>query len=323
MHIFVTGGAGYIGSVCVEELLNAGHEVTVFDNLCEGHRSAVDARATFIKGDLASYEHIMQSLKQAAPDAVMHFAGASLVPESMVNPSKHFRSNVGNGMNLLDAMVETGVKRIIFSSSCAIFGAPDRVPMTEDLLVRPLSPYGQSKAMFENMLKWYDQIHGIQYVALRYFNAAGATEKHGEHHRKETHLIPNILFVALGKKENVEIYGTDYMTPDGSCVRDYIHIVDLASAHMLALQCRQSVCFNLGSGDGYTVRQVIDACRKVTGHAIPSMDRPRRPGDPPKLVAASKKISAELGWKPSFPKLQDIVASAWSWHKAHPDGYED
>ncbi len=323
MHIFVNGGAGYIGSICVEEMLNAGHQITVFDNLSEGHRSAVDPRAAFVQGDLADLGQISHALKQAAPDAVMHFAAASLVPESMVNPSKYFRNNVANGINLLDAMVEAGVRRIVFSSTCAIFGTPDRVPMTEDLPVKPLSPYGQSKAMFEAMLKWYEQIHGIQHVNLRYFNAAGASGNYGEHHRRETHLIPNVLAVALGKKEQVEIYGTDYLTPDGTCVRDYIHIVDLANAHMLALQCHQSVSFNLGSGDGYTVRQVIEACRKVTGHPIPAAERPRRPGDPPKLVASSKKISAELGWKPKFTKLHDIVASAWTWHKAHPDGYSD
>jgi UDP-glucose 4-epimerase len=323
MKIFVIGGAGYIGSICVEELLNADYQVTVFDNLSEGHRNAVDPRAAFVQGDLASYEHVRDALKATEPEAVMHFAAASLVPESMVNPSKYFRNNVANGINLLDAMVECGVRKIVFSGSCAIFGAPDRVPMTEDLPVRPLSPYGQSKAMFEAMLRWYDQIHGLQYVSLRYFNAAGASERFGEHHRRETHLIPNILAVALGRKDHVEIYGTDYMTPDGTCVRDYIHILDLASAHILALQCRQSACYNLGCGDGYTVKQVIDACRKITGHPIHAIERPRRPGDPPKLVASSKKIAAELGWKPRFNRLQDIVASAWAWHKAHPNGYED
>ena len=321
MHIFVTGGAGYIGSICVEELLNAGHRVTVFDNLSEGHRSAVDTRAAFVQGDLANLPDIRDALKFAAPDAVMHFAANALVPESMVNPSKYFRNNVANGINLLEAVVEAGVKRIIFSSTCAIFGAPDRVPMTEELPIKPLSPYGQSKAMFENMLRWYDQIHGIHHVNLRYFNAAGASERFGEHHRRETHLIPNVLAVALGKKEHVEVYGTDYLTPDGTCVRDFIHIADLASAHILALQCRQSASYNLGCGDGYTVKQVIDTCRKVTGHSIQVVERPRRPGDPPKLVASSKKISAELGWKPRFSRLQDIVASAWGWHKAHPNGY--
>lgn len=323
MKIFVVGGAGYIGSICVEEMLNTGHQVTVFDNLSEGHRAAVDPRAAFVQGDLASYADISAALKAAAPEAVMHFAAASLVPESMVNPSKYFRNNVANGINLLDAMVEHGIKKFVFSGTCAIFGTPDRVPMTEDLPVRPLSPYGQSKAMVENMLKWYDQIHGIQYVSLRYFNAAGASEKFGEHHRRETHLIPNVLAVALGTKDHVEIYGTDYLTPDGTCVRDYIHILDLAQAHMLALQCRQSVCYNLGCGDGYTVKQVIDTCRKVTGHPIHAIERPRRPGDPPKLVASSKKISVELGWKPRFNKLHDIVASAWAWHKSHLNGYPD
>ncbi len=323
MKIFVVGGAGYIGSICVEEMLNTGHKITVFDNLAEGHRSAVDPRATFVHGDLGNHAELSAALKAAAPEAVMHFAAASLVPESMVNPSKYFRNNVANGINLLDAMVENGVKKIVFSGSCAIFGTPDRVPMTEDLPVRPLSPYGQSKTMVEQMLRWYDSIHGIQYVSLRYFNAAGASERFGEHHRRETHLIPNILAVALGKKDHVEIYGADYMTPDGTCVRDYIHISDLAQAHVLALKCRASTCYNLGSGDGYTVKQVVEACRKITAHPIPAIERPRRPGDPAKLVASSKKISLELGWKPRFNKLYDIVGSAWAWHKTHPDGYPD
>ncbi|MBI5397317.1 MAG: UDP-glucose 4-epimerase GalE [Verrucomicrobia bacterium] len=323
MKIFVVGGAGYIGSICVEEVLNAGHQVTVFDNLSEGHRSAVDPRAAFVQGDLANYAEISAALKAAVPEAVMHFAAASVVPESMVNPSKYFHNNVANAIHLLDAIVEHGIKKFVFSGTCAIFGTPERVPMTEDLPVRPLSPYGQSKAMVEQMLRWYDQIHGVQYVSLRYFNAAGASEKFGEHHRRETHLIPNVLAVALGTKDHVEIYGTDYLTPDGTCVRDYIHIIDLAQAHILALQCRQSACFNLGCGDGYTVKQVIDTCRKVTGHPIHAIERPRRPGDPPKLVASSKKISSELGWKPRFNKLQDIVASAWAWHKTHLNGYPD
>ena len=323
MKIFVCGGAGYIGSICVEELLNAGHEVTVFDNLSKGHRDAVDARAAFVNGDLADVEQTRQALRAAGSEAVMHFAAHSLVPESMVHPSKYFRNNVANGINLLDAMVDCGVKRIVFSSTCALFGTPDRVPMTEELPVRPLSPYGQSKAMFEQMLRWYEQIHGIQYVNLRYFNAAGASQQFGEDHRPETHLIPNVLAVALGKREQVEIYGTDYLTPDGTCVRDYIHIVDLAAAHILALQSRQSVSYNLGSGDGYTVKQVVEACRRVTGLPIPAVERPRRPGDPAKLVASSKKIASELAWKPKFPKLTDIVASAWAWHRAHPDGYAD
>src|SRR5438094_918814 len=246
MKILVVGGAGYIGSVCAELLLDEGHGVTIFDNLSEGHRRAIDPRAEFIEGDLQDRQSLEKGLAKQRPDAVMHFAANALVGESMQNPSKYFRNNVASGVNLLDAMIEHGVKRLVFSSTCAIFGPPDRVPIDETLPQRPINPYGESKLMFEKILRWYDEIHGLKFVALRYFNAAGATEKFGEDHRIETHLIPNILKVALGQKEHVEIFGTDYETPDGTCVRDYIHIVDLAQAHMLALGAEQSACYNLG-----------------------------------------------------------------------------
>src|SRR6266436_6439137 len=235
MKVLVVGGAGYIGSICTEILLNEGHEAAVFDNLDEGHRRAVDSRAKFIEGDLADRKKIETALSRICPDAVMHFAANALVAESMRDPSKYFRSNICNGLNLLDAMVATGVQRIVFSSTCAIFGLPERVPIEETTPARPINPYGESKLAFEKILHWYDQIHGLKFVSLRYFNAAGATEHFGEDHRQETHLIPNVLKVALGRKPNVEIYGTDYETPDGTCVRDYIHIVDLARAHILAL----------------------------------------------------------------------------------------
>src|SRR6266508_5743956 len=235
MKIFVVGGAGYIGSVCSELLLNEGHEVAIFDNLSEGHRSAVDSRTHFIEGELADRQQIEAALSAHRPDAVMHFAANALVGESMQNPSKYFRNNISNGLNLLDAMVATGVRRMVFSSTCAIFGPPDRLPIDETAPARPISPYGESKLAFEKILRWYDQIHGLSFVSIRYFNAAGATENFGEDHRPETHLVPTVLTVALGQRSNVEIYGTDYETPDGTCIRDYVHIVDLARAHIPAL----------------------------------------------------------------------------------------
>src|SRR5437899_2275773 len=244
MKILVVGAAGYIGSICAELLLDEAHEVAVFDNLTEGHRRAVDDRATFIEGDLSDRKEIEAALSSMRPDAVMHFAANALVGESMRDPSKYFRNNVSNGLNLLDAMVATGVQRLIFSSTCAIFGPPERVPIDETALPRPISPYGESKLAFEKILRWYDEIHGLKFVSLRYFNAAGATEHFGEDHRPETHLIPTVLKVALGQSPNVEIYGTDYETPDGTCIRDYIHIVDLARAHILALAASASGFYN-------------------------------------------------------------------------------
>jgi UDP-glucose 4-epimerase len=323
MNVFVTGGAGYIGSICVEELINAGHQVTVFDNLSEGHRSAVDKRAKLIVGDLSDQELITKSIQGARADAVMHFAANALVGESMQNPGKYFLNNVGNGVKLLNACVAGGVKKFVFSSTCATYGPPERVPMTEDLPQRPINPYGESKLMFERILQWYQQLHGLEFVALRYFNAAGAKEQFGEHHRIETHLIPNVLKVPLGQATQCEIYGTDYATPDGTCIRDYIHIVDLAQAHILALAPGKQGFFNLGNGDGYSVREVIQMCEKVTGKKIPAVEKPRRPGDPPKLVAAADKAKSELGWKPRLNKLEDIITSAWRWHVKHPTGYPD
>ena len=323
MRIFLTGGAGYIGSVCSELLLNEGHEIAIFDNLTEGHRRAVDSRANFIRGDLADRLQIGAALSSTRPDAVMHFAAYALVPESMRDPSKYFRNNIANGLNLLDAVVATGVQRIIFSSTCAIFGPPERVPIDETAHPHPVSPYGESKLAFEKILRWYDEIHALKFVSLRYFNAAGATENLGEDHRPETHLIPNVLKVALGKSPNVEIYGTDYETPDGTCIRDYIHIVDLARAHILALGADASGFYNLGTGGGSSVRAVITACRKITGRKIETIEKPRRPGDPPRLIASSEKIKKELGWQPQFQSLDAIVESAWKWHLKFPDGYEE
>jgi UDP-glucose 4-epimerase len=323
MKILVVGGAGYIGSVCAELLLDEGHAVCIFDNLSEGHRQAVDSRAEFIEGDLTSLDGIQSALASFEPEAVMHFAASALVPESMTNPSKYFRNNIANGLNLLDAMIAAGVKQLVFSSTCAIFGPPERVPIDETLPQRPINPYGESKLAFEKILRWYGEIHGLQYVALRYFNAAGASENFGEEHRIETHLIPNVLKVALGKKPHVEIYGTDYETPDGTCIRDYIHILDLARAHILALKAPASAFYNLGTGGGTSVREVIESCRKITGREIPVVEKPCRPGDPARLIAASEKIKRELGWQPKFQSIDAIIESAWRWHQKFPNGYGD
>ncbi len=323
MKILVVGGAGYIGSVCTELLLDQGHEIAVFDNLSEGHRGAVDRRARFIEGDLQDRQAIDSALASTRPDAVMHFAASALVSESMRDPSKYFRNNLSNGLNLLDAMVAARVGRIVFSSTCAIFGPPERLPIDETAPAGPINPYGESKLAFEKILRWYDEIHGLKFVALRYFNAAGATRNFGEDHRLETHLIPNVLKVALGQKPHVEIYGTDYETADRTCVRDYIHIVDLARAHILALGSARSESYNLGTGGGSSVREVIAACRKITGHKIDTVEKPRRPGDPPRLVASSEKIKNELSWQPQFQSLDAIVESAWKWHQKFPDGYVD
>jgi len=323
MKILVVGGAGYIGSVCAEVLLNEGHDVGIFDDLSEGHRAAVDPRATFFEGNLSDAEKIRSAVADSKPDAVMHFAASALVVESMRNPSKYFRNNIAYGVNLLDTTVAADVGLIIFSSTCAIFGPPERLPIEESARKEPINPYGESKLAFEKILRWYDQIHGLKFVSLRYFNAAGASEKFGEDHRIETHLIPNVLKVALGQKPHVEIFGTDYETPDGTCIRDYIHILDLARAHILALGSSKSESYNLGTGGGSSVREVIDVARKVTGRKVDAIEKARRPGDPPRLIASSEKIKRELGWKPQFQSLEAIIESAWKWHQKFPRGYQD
>ena len=315
--ILVTGGAGYIGSICVEELLNRGFEVSVFDNLSEGHGKAIDPRADFYQGDLADRSVLRHAFGQAKPEASMHFAANALFGESMTNPSKYFRNNVSSGINLLDMAVEFGVKKFVFSSTCATFGIPERMPIDESLPQRPINPYGESKLMFETILRWYEKLHGLSFTALRYFNAAGASGQFGEDHRIETHLIPNILKVALGQKDHVEIYGTDYDTPDGTCVRDYIHIEDLCSAHWLALQSLMggagSQAYNLGNGQGFSVQEVIDTAQQVTGRSIAVVNGPRRAGDPARLVADSSLIREKLGWQPSYADLATIVSHAWAW----------
>ena len=323
MKILVVGGAGYIGSICSEVLLDEHHDVGIFDNLVEGHRAAVDRRATFFEGDLGDRSVIQDAMAKFRPDAVMHFAASALVGESMQDPSKYFRNNVANGVNLLDAMVEKNVKNLIFSSTCATFGPPERIPIDESLPQRPINPYGESKLIFERILRWYNEIYGLKFVSLRYFNAAGASANLGEDHRHETHLIPNVLKVALGKRPQVEIYGTDYETPDGTCIRDYIHILDLARAHILALTAPKSEFYNLGTGGGSSVREVIAACERVSGKKIPVVEQPRRPGDPARLIAGSSKIQTELGWKPKFQALDTIIESAWKWHERNPHGYGD
>lgn len=323
MNVFVTGGAGYIGSVCVEQLLNAGHTVTVFDNLTEGHRAAVDKRANFIEAQLSDAGRIAGALKDSKAEVIIHFAASALVGESMTNPGKYFQNNLGNAIHLLNAAVGAGVKKFVFSSTCATYGPPDRIPMTEDLPQHPINPYGESKLLVERMLKWYQQIHGLEFVAFRYFNAAGASARFGEHHLIETHLIPNVLRVPLGQAAQCEIYGTDYPTPDGTCIRDYIHVMDLADAHILAMMPGKQGFYNLGNGDGYSVREVIQTCEKITGQKIPVIEKARRPGDPPRLVASAEKARRELAWIPKYPKLDEIIRTAWAWHKAHPNGYPD
>ena len=321
MKILLTGGSGYIGSVTTELLCDDGHDVVVFDNLERGHVEAVDPRARLVVGDLREPAGILDAMRAAKPDAVVHFAAYALVGESMQEPLKYFANNLGGGLHLLDAMLRTGVQKIIFSSTCATYGQPEVMPMTEELPQRPTNPYGESKLMFETALRWEQERRGLQPVFLRYLNACGATEKYGEDHEPETHLIPNVLKVALGQAPAVPVFGTDYDTPDGTCIRDYIHIVDLARAHILALEKDVAGPFNLGTGTGFSVQQVIETCRAVTGHPIPAAVSPRRPGDPAGLVAGADKAKDVLGWKPRYPDLKTIVQHAWNWHRAHPRGY--
>ncbi len=322
MRIVVTGGAGYIGSVCVESLCDSGHNVVVIDNLEEGHRAAVDPRASLEVIDLKEPERLSDVLNSHGSEAVIHFAADTLVGESVINPAKYYRNNVVGGLNLLEAMVASKVAKIVFSSTCATYGVPDKVPIDECCEQNPVSPYGYSKLAFEGMLGCFARAHGIDPVILRYFNAAGASGNFGEDHRVETHLIPVILSVALGKRECVEVFGTDYDTPDGSAVRDYVHVGDLAEAHRRAVEEEVTGAFNLGTGKGHSVWEVIEVCREVTGHDIPVKESPRRKGDPPILVASSKKAVSVLRWCPAT-NLRTIVASAWEWHRAHPQGYGD
>ncbi len=325
MQVLITGGAGYIGSVVAAELLADGHGVTIYDNLYKGHAAAVAPRARFVRGDLFDGALLERTLREDSVDAVMHFAALSLVGESVAEPALYFRNNVAGTISLLDAMRAADVGRLIFSSTAAVYGQPVSTPIYEDAELRPINPYGESKLMVETLLRRYDEAYALRSVALRYFNAAGAAGALGEDHHPESHLIPNVLAVPLGRAERVSVYGTDYDTPDGTAVRDYIHVTDLARAHIMALDVTRdrSAQYNLGNGLGFSVRQVVEAARRVTGHPIPTVDMARRPGDPPVLVAASERIQQDLGWQPQFPDIEAIINSAWAWHQAHPHGYEE
>lgn len=325
MKVLVTGGAGYIGSAVVQRLISGGDEVVVFDNLSQGHRDAVHPQAAFVQGDLADRASIDAALAQHPVEGILHFASHTLVGESMEHPFRHLGNNVRCGLNLLESAVEHGVRRFILSSTANLFGLPDRIPIDEGTTIAPGSPYGESKFILERMLHWMDDRFGMRYAALRYFNACGAVSPDlGEDHDPETHLIPLVLQVALGQREQVTVFGDDYDTPDGTCIRDYVHVADLAEAHVLALHAldRGSRTYNLGSGTGFSVREVIESCRQVTGHPIPATVGPRRPGDPAVLVAASDRIRGELGWAPRYDDLRAIVESAWAWHQSHPHGYD-
>ncbi len=325
MKVLVTGGAGYIGSIVVEQLIQAGETVVVFDNLYQGHRAAVHPAATFVVGSLADRSAVDDLLNEHRPQAIMHFASHTLVGESMENPFRYLGENVTNGLNLLQSAVQHGVRRFILSSTANLFDEPARVPIDEAETIVPGSPYGESKYILERMLYWLDRTHDFRYAALRYFNAAGASAERGEDHHPETHLIPIVLSVALGKRDKVIIFGDDYPTRDGTCVRDYIHVIDLAQAHILALRAlnRGSRVYNLGNGQGFTVKEVIQTAREISGHPIPAEIGLRRPGDPDVLIASSDRIRGELGWEPQHADLRDIIESAWKWHQAHPHGYEE
>lgn len=324
MKVLVTGGAGYIGSVVAHELIKAGDDVIVLDNLTQGHREAVPAQATFVEGDLADRSLLEALFSEQQPEAVMHFASNTLVGESMEQPFLYLGDNITNGLNLLQSAVAHGVRRFILSSTANLFDEPEEIPIKADERIVPGSPYGESKYILERFLYWMEQIYDLRYAALRYFNAAGAASPDlGEQHDPETHLIPLVLQVALGQRDKIVIFGDDYDTPDGTNIRDYIHVLDLAQAHILALRALDegSRTYNLGNGRGFSVREVIDTAREVTGRDIPAEIGPRRPGDPPVLIASSDKIRSELGWEPHYPELRDIIESAWQWHQLHPNGY--
>ncbi len=323
MKILVTGGAGYIGSIVTHQLLERGDSVVVLDNLYQGHREAVDSRATFYEADLADAAEVDRIVGRERPDGIMHFASYTLVGESMQKPFLYLRDNLVNASHLMESAVKHGVLRFILSSTANLFDDPAEMPIKETERIVPGSPYGESKYILERTLHWMDRIYGLKYAALRYFNACGDLPHIGEDHNPETHLIPLILQVALGQRERLTIYGDDYDTPDGTCVRDYIHVLDLADAHILAMDAldRGSRRYNLGNGHGYSVREVLETARAVTGHPIPAVVGARRPGDPAVLVASSETIRRELGWQPRFPDLRDIISSAWEWHRRHPQGY--
>jgi len=324
MRVLVTGGAGYIGSVVTEQLLSDGNQVVVYDNLSKGHHEAVVEGAELVQAELLDADKLKQTLHDRQIEAVIHMAASSLVGESVEHPNKYYQNNVIASLVLLDAMLACDVKRLVFSSTAATYGEPEAHPIEETAPTNPTNPYGETKLAFERAMQWYDRAYGLRYASLRYFNAAGATEHCGEDHDPETHIIPITLQAATGKRARVEIYGDDYPTPDGTCIRDYIHVVDLARAHIQALDALSegSRMYNLGcGGTGYSVREVIDTAERVTGKEIPTHVGPRRPGDPAILVASSDRIKSELGWRPQFQDLGLIIESAWRWMQTHPDGY--
>ncbi len=325
MNILVTGGAGYIGSGCAQLLLEAGHAVTVLDALVTGHRAAVPKEARFIQADLSDRETVRKTIRDGKFDAVMHFAAFIEAGESMRDPGKYMQNNVSCSILLLEEVQRAGIGKFVFSSTAAVYASSDG-PLSEESPIKPSNVYGQTKLMVEQTLEWYHLVHGLRYASLRYFNAAGALAGRGEDHPGESHLIPLVLRVPLGRLPAVKIFGDEYPTPDGTAIRDYIHIADLISAHLLALAAlaeKPRMVYNLGNGAGYSVKQVIDVAREITGHAIPAEVTPPRAGDAVRLVASSEKIRRELGWVPSTPALRDIVASAWEWHRSHPRGYDD
>lgn len=324
MKVLVTGGAGYIGSIAVEQLIQAGEEVVVFDNLYQGHQQAVHPKAKFVQGDLSDRAAVDAVMAEHKPDAIMHFASHTLVGESMQKPFLYLGENIVNGLNLLESAVEHGVLKFILSSTANLFDKPERMPIDESERIIPGSPYGESKNILERMLFWLDRTKGMRYACLRYFNAAGASAERGEHHNPESHIIPLVLQVALGQREQFSIFGDDYPTPDGTCIRDYIHVIDLAQAHILALRALDggSRTYNLGNGRGFSIQELINVAREITGHPIPTNVVARRPGDPAILIASSEKIRRELGWQPQYPELRAILESAWKWHQSHPQGYE-
>jgi UDP-glucose 4-epimerase len=325
MRVLVTGGAGYVGSVVVEELLDAGAQrVVVLDDMSKGHTRAVVSPAILVRGDVGDRDLVVTLCRQHGIDVVVHMAARSLVGESVAQPAIYYEANVVRGLALLDAMVTAGVQRLVFSSSAAVYGEPATTPITEDLVTAPTNPYGETKLALERAMAWYGNAHGIRYASLRYFNAAGATRRNGEQHDPETHLIPNVLAVARGASPAIAVFGNDYPTPDGTCVRDYVHVADLARAHVLAIDGLDrlgSRIYNLGCGGGFSVTQVIEAAREVTGHPIPVSWETRRPGDPAVLVASSDRIQTELGWRPERGALRAILGDAWSWLREHPSGY--
>ena len=325
MRLLVTGGAGYIGSIVTEQLITGGHSVTVIDNLEQGHREAIAPGATFIEADLADSQALNAIFDEHEIEAVIHLAAETRVGQSMINPQGTFHNNVVCGLNLLNAMLKHSVLEIVFSSTAAVYGNPEKLPIKETNPTKPINPYGESKLMFERMLQWYRGAYGLKFIAMRYFNVGGASQRFGEDHCPETHLVPNILKVALGHTEQLLVFGNDYPTQDGSCVRDYIHVVDVARAHILALKhleenARHSI-YNLGNGSGFSVFEVIEAARKITGAQIPITIQPRRQGDPAVLVADAALAKLELGWEPEFPEIEHIIDSAWQWQKRYPHGY--